>query len=93
MTHKKLNEVALPLEVINCESAREKSIRYGHCSTLHLWWVRPPLGLGKAAVSVSLYGPRTQADLFASRQLVVLSSAGQRACRSFPRYPRYGRPS
>lgn len=35
---KKLIEVALPLEAINKESAREKSIRYGHPSTLHLWW-------------------------------------------------------
>ncbi|HEX32162.1 MAG TPA: DUF1156 domain-containing protein, partial [Candidatus Acetothermia bacterium] len=35
---KKLIEVALPLEAINVESAREKSIRHGHPSTLHLWW-------------------------------------------------------
>lgn len=37
---KKLIEVALPLEAINVESAREKSIRHGHPSTLHLWWAR-----------------------------------------------------
>ena len=37
---KKLIEVALPLEAINRESAREKSIRHGHPSTLHLWWAR-----------------------------------------------------
>ena len=36
----KLIEVALPLEDINRESAREKSIRHGHPSTLHLWWAR-----------------------------------------------------
>lgn len=36
--HKKLIEVALPLEAINKEAAREKSIRHGHPSTLHLWW-------------------------------------------------------
>lgn len=35
---KKLIEVALPLAAINAESAREKSIRHGHPSTLHLWW-------------------------------------------------------
>ncbi len=40
---KKLIEVALPLEDINQESAREKSIRHGHPSTLHLWWTRRPL--------------------------------------------------
>ena len=39
---RKLIEVALPLEVINRESAREKSIRHGHPSTLHLWWARRP---------------------------------------------------
>src|SRR3954465_11756334 len=38
-----LIEVALPLEAINRESAREKSIRHGHPSTLHLWWARRPL--------------------------------------------------
>jgi putative DNA methylase len=41
MTYRrKLIEVALPLEAINKESAREKSIRHGHPSTLHLWWAR-----------------------------------------------------
>jgi putative DNA methylase len=40
---KKLIEVGLPLEAINRESAREKSIRHGHPSTLHLWWARRPL--------------------------------------------------
>jgi putative DNA methylase len=42
-TGKKLIEVAFPLEAINRDSAREKSIRYGHPSTLHLWWARRPL--------------------------------------------------
>jgi putative DNA methylase len=40
---KKLIEVALPLDAINAASAREKSIRHGHPSTLHLWWARRPL--------------------------------------------------
>jgi len=40
---KKLIEVALPLEAINKAAAREKSIRHGHPSTLHLWWARRPL--------------------------------------------------
>jgi len=39
-TKKKLIEVALPLEAINKACAREKSIRHGHPSTLHLWWAR-----------------------------------------------------
>jgi hypothetical protein len=40
---KKLIEVALPLDAINTASAREKNIRHGHPSTLHLWWARRPL--------------------------------------------------
>ncbi len=51
---KKLIEVALPLEAINKESAREKSIRHGHPSTLHLWWSRKPLSTCRAVLFASL---------------------------------------
>lgn len=51
---KKLIEVALPLEAINRESAREKSIRHGHPSTLHLWWARRPLAACRAVLFASL---------------------------------------
>lgn len=51
---KKLIEVALPLEAINTESAREKSIRHGHPSTLHLWWARRPLAAARAVIWSSL---------------------------------------
>ena len=47
---KKLIEVALPLEDINAASAREKSIRHGHPSTLHLWWARRPLAAARAVL-------------------------------------------
>src|SRR5712691_10486330 len=47
---KKLIEVALPLEDINREAAREKSIRHGHPSTLHLWWARRPLAAARAVI-------------------------------------------
>jgi len=47
---KKLIEVALPLDAINKESAREKSIRHGHPSTLHLWWSRKPLATCRAVL-------------------------------------------
>lgn len=50
----KLIEVALPLAVINAEAAREKSIRHGHPSTLHLWWARRPLAAARAVVWASL---------------------------------------
>ena len=54
MSSKKLIEVALPLEKINAESAREKSIRHGHPSTLHLWWARRPLAAARAVIWSSL---------------------------------------
>lgn len=51
---RKLIEVALPLEAINREAAREKSIRHGHPSTLHLWWARRPLVACRAVLFASL---------------------------------------
>jgi putative DNA methylase len=51
---RKLIEVAIPLEAINRESAREKSIRFGHPSTLHLWWARRPLASCRAVLFAQL---------------------------------------
>src|SRR5438105_11946432 len=62
---KKLIEVALPLVAINAESAREKSIRHGHPSTMHLWWARRPLAACRAVLFASLIDdPSTRADRF-----------------------------
>ena len=47
---KKMIEVAIPLEAINAASAREKSIRHGHPSTLHLWWARRPLAAARSVI-------------------------------------------
>lgn len=47
---KKLIEVSLPLDAINAAAAREKSIRHGHPSTLHLWWARRPLAAARAVI-------------------------------------------
>ena len=49
-TRKKLIEVALPLDAINAACVREKSIRHGHPSTLHLWWARRPLATARAVI-------------------------------------------
>ena len=76
MTGKKLIEVALPLEAINRESAREKSIRHGHPSTLHLWWARRPLAACRAVLFAQLVDDPsahpeefpTEADQEAERQ-------------------------
>ena len=54
MQKQKLIEVALPLEAINRESAREKAIRHGHPSTLHLWWARRPLAAARAVLFAQL---------------------------------------
>ncbi|XXY51164.1 DUF1156 domain-containing protein [Sorangium sp. So ce269] len=51
---KKLIEVALPLDAINAAAAREKSIRHGHPSTLHLWWARRPLAAARAIIFAQL---------------------------------------
>jgi putative DNA methylase len=61
----KLIEVALPLEDINRESAREKSIRHGHPSTLHLWWSRKPLAAARAVLFAQLVDdPSAHLDRF-----------------------------
>ena len=51
---KRLIEDSLPLEAISKQSAREKSIRHGHISTLHIWWARRPLAAMRAAIFASL---------------------------------------
>src|SRR3954467_14439353 len=62
---KKLIEVALPLEAINKASAREKSIRHGHPSTLHLWWARRPLAAARAVIfSQMVDDPSSYPDVF-----------------------------
>jgi putative DNA methylase len=64
-TRKKLIEVALPLEAINTASAREKSIRHGHPSTLHLWWARRPLAAARAVIFAQMVDdPSSWPDLF-----------------------------
>jgi len=51
---KKLIEVAIPLEAISAASSREKSIRHGHPSTMHLWWSRKPLATARAILFCQL---------------------------------------
>jgi len=67
--NKKLIEVALPLEAINKEAAREKSIRHGHPSTLHLWWARRPLAACRAVLFASLVDdPSSHPDQFPTEE-------------------------
>jgi putative DNA methylase len=70
MQKRKLIEVALPLEAINRESAREKSIRHGHPSTLHLWWARRPLAAARAVLFAQLVDdPSSRPDEFPTEEL------------------------
>jgi len=67
---KKLIEVAIPLEAINAASAREKSIRHGHPSTLHLWWARRPLAACRAVLFAQLVDdPSSLPDQFPTAEL------------------------
>ncbi len=62
---RKLIEVSIPLQKINEESAREKSIRHGHPSTLHLWWARRPLAAARAVLFAQLVDdPASRPDLY-----------------------------
>ena len=65
VARKKLIEVALPLDAINKASKREKSIRHGHPSTLHLWWARRPLAAARAVIFAQMVDdPSANPDLF-----------------------------
>ena len=66
---RKLIEVALPLDAINREAAREKSIRHGHPSTLHLWWARRPLAACRAVLFAQLVDdPSAHPELFPTEE-------------------------
>ena len=68
---KKLIEVALPLDAINAASVREKSIRHGHPSTLHLWWARRPLAACRAVLFAQLVDdPSSHPDKFPTQEAV-----------------------
>ncbi|MBB5233181.1 DUF1156 domain-containing protein [Deinococcus budaensis] len=89
---RKLIEVALPLEAINAASAREKSIRHGHPSTLHLWWARRPLATARAILFAQLVDDPNDAGapaefVQACRELTILTRGND---KDHPRVP--GRP-
>jgi putative DNA methylase len=68
-TRKKLIEVALPLDAINAASSREKSIRHGHPSTLHLWWARRPLATARAVIFAQMVDdPSSHPEIFPTEE-------------------------
>ena len=80
---KKLIEVALPLDDINREAAREKSIRHGHPSTLHLWWARRPLAAARAVLFAQLVNDPGGERGWDSRKGVTKKSAAAERERLF----------
>ena len=81
-TRKKLIEVALPLEAINKASAREKSIRHGHPSTLHLWWARRPLAAARAVIfSQMVDDPSAYVDVLRADKNLLRKAQGRLRAR------------
>lgn len=74
---KKLIEVALPLEAINKAAAREKSIRHGHPSTLHLWWARRPLAACRAVLFASLVDDPSSDPMFGGDEDIEASKRAE----------------
>ncbi len=74
---KKLIEVALPLEAINKASAKEKSIRHGHPSTLHLWWARRPLAACRAVLFASLVDDPDSDPMFGGDEDIAASKRAE----------------
>lgn len=76
MTIKKLIEVAIPLEPINKASVREKGIRHGHPSSLHLWWARRPLAACRAVLFAQLVDdPSSHPKSSRQRRLKTLNAS------------------
>lgn len=69
MYKKKLIETSIPLEDINAQAVREKSIRKGHPSTLHLWWARRPLAAARCVIFASMVDdPSEHPELFPTKE-------------------------
>lgn len=74
MSDRRLIEEELPLKAVNAESAREKSLRHGHISTMHLWWARRPLAMSRAVVFGTLL-PDPGDDVARKEVLDLLAAA------------------
>ena len=79
MTKRRLIEEELPLQVVNAESKRDKSIRHGHISTLHFWRTRKPLALSRAVVFATLL-PDPGDDALRKELLKGLDEAATKSC-------------
>src|SRR5713226_5587580 len=88
---KRLIEVDLPIKRISAHARREKSIRHGHISTLHIWWARRPLAACRAVICAALWPDPVDLTAWAERgdpmQDEVLTGGGAITVRP-RRFPR-----
>ncbi len=82
-----LIEVAMPIKEISAESVRDKSIRHGHISTLHLWWARRPLPVCRAVVFASLVPDPLDKECPSQFKKVVKQLLGEQTNGSDPYKP------
>src|SRR5882762_6788207 len=69
---KRLAEVDFPIAVVSKHAAREKSVRQGHISTLHIWWARRPLASSRAtAFAAMIRAPRNHKELARERMAII----------------------
>src|SRR5574341_1039087 len=81
---RRLAEVDFPISVVSRHSAREKSIRHGHPSTLHLWWARRPLAACRAMLMALLLpdpcDPECPAEFKTSARSALAGTWRKTAC-------------
>lgn len=75
MIERRFIEEHFPIKEVSAESSREKSIRHGHISTMHLWWARRPLAASRATLYAALIGaPSTEAEINAGKKDIAVLS-------------------
>jgi hypothetical protein len=86
-TCKRLIEVAMPIKEVSAESVRDKSIRHGHISTLHLWWARRPLPVCRAVVFASLVPDPLDEECPKAFKDAVARLLADKACKPYDDIP------
>ncbi|MBE9594504.1 MAG: DUF1156 domain-containing protein, partial [Proteobacteria bacterium] len=72
MNNKRFIETSFPVKEVSVESAREKNIRHGHISTLHIWWARRPLASSRATAYAALIpAPKDTEEWDKRRQFII----------------------
>ncbi|TES92152.1 MAG: DUF1156 domain-containing protein, partial [Candidatus Cloacimonadota bacterium] len=83
MNDKRFIEVSFPVKEVSIESAREKNIRHGHISTLHIWWARRPLASSRATAYTSLIpAPKNNVEWDKKSQFIINLSKWENSLNS-----------